>query len=748
MQLSNIKSFVILLLLIGIPPCILKADNNFDPDKYNKKIKSINSLGKLDSLIKSNEAFVLPLDTLNTDIEYAEKAAELVNAYVMQRRGKEGLSILRYLKNLKDDIKHYLPKYNGHFVENSINLFSKDKLDLIKSNNLEMLRLAKINRDQIGQLSAIENLAYRAKAVNSDSFLHYVNLFGELCIEEHHFKIYHTYKGEYFGQVNPDSAKYHYTKALTHAINTSDSTKISSSYTHLSDFLSSVGEFELAIEYALTALDYLSVNSGARGFRYINTYISITEIYKDMEDFVMAEDYVKKAIVLAEKNKYKIRNKTLARIYGEILVSQGRFEEALTELLKAKQGHEQSGNNKAKIQTLTALGICYFELGDYNNTSSIIKEINQHKDILNANPKIKYRTLLIAGNLSMKQKNYTHAANAFLEAYKIASNLDLKAQSISISKSLGDAYSSDKKWAKANIYYKKALDLRESQFNEDIINSTKKLDAIYKKTEQEKKIFKLNAQNEANAAVLEQKNKTLTIGGIALLIISLLSFVAFALYRSVKSKNGIIASALAEKDILLREIHHRVKNNLQIISSLLSLQSRQIDDVDIKQAINEGRNRVRSMALIHQNLYQKESLTGVSVPEYLNKLTSELFDTYNINNDRITLNLNIENIDLDVETMVPLGLIINELVSNSLKHAFPGNKTGIIDVSLQEINKSLMLAIHDNGIGTTQEQMEASNSFGNRLIKAFSNKLKANFSVEEQNGTLVKLEVKSYKKAG
>ena len=136
-------------------------------------------------------------------------------------------------------------------------------------------------------------------------------------------------------------------------------------------------------------------------------------------------------------------------------------------------------------------------------------------------------------------------------------------------------------------------------------------------------------------------------------------------------QNTIVFEALKEKDFLLREIHHRVKNNLQVISSLLSLQARQIGDKNIQKAINEGRSRVRSMALIHQNLYQNENLTGVSVERYLSNLLSELFDTYKVDSDKITLHFNIQDIDLDVDTMVPFGLILNELISNCLKHAFP-----------------------------------------------------------------------------
>ena len=140
--------------------------------------------------------------------------------------------------------------------------------------------------------------------------------------------------------------------------------------------------------------------------------------------------------------------------------------------------------------------------------------------------------------------------------------------------------------------------------------------------------------------------------------------------EEIEQKNSIISKALDEKEILLKEIHHRVKNNLHFISALLGLQTDHVSDQVALDALQEGQDRVQSMALIHQDLYQRDDLTSVNVKDYFIKLTEGLFDSYNIHTDDITLQLDIANLDLDVDTVVPIGLIVNELVSNCLKYAF------------------------------------------------------------------------------
>lgn len=161
-----------------------------------------------------------------------------------------------------------------------------------------------------------------------------------------------------------------------------------------------------------------------------------------------------------------------------------------------------------------------------------------------------------------------------------------------------------------------------------------------------------------------------------------------------------IKASLAEKEALLKEIHHRVKNNLQIISSLLNLQAEYLQDNQAIEIFKDSQNRIESMALIHEKLYQSKDLAKIEISGYIQDLVTNLFSSYQVNSDAITLNINIEDILLSIDTAIPCGLIINELVTNSLKHAFPSNKTGEIRIDLcSSPNNKFLLIVSDNGIG-------------------------------------------------
>ena len=312
---------------------------------------------------------------------------------------------------------------------------------------------------------------------------------------------------------------------------------------------------------------------------------------------------------------------------------------------------------------------------------------------------------------------------------------------------LSDCYAALGEYRLALEHHKQLKTVSDSIYRKDQLAEIASMEAAIKKAELDAEIISLsNDKSIAEMKVGEQRK--LVYGSLlSSSLFMVLGLGLFYYYRKAKSQNKEIETALKEKDILLREIHHRVKNNLQIISSVLSLQSRQSRNSSIQQAINEGRNRVRSMALIHQNLYQRENLTGVCVDKYLEKLVQELFHTYNINREVISLELNVQNMDLDVDTMIPLGLVINELVSNSLKHAFAEDEQGSIALSLIEDEGSLVLTVQDSGKGTTEEEIFSSNSFGNRLIKAFSQKLKADFKIVNDNGTRITMTIANYMKA-
>lgn len=206
----------------------------------------------------------------------------------------------------------------------------------------------------------------------------------------------------------------------------------------------------------------------------------------------------------------------------------------------------------------------------------------------------------------------------------------------------------------------------------------------------------------------------------------------------LSNKNKLIAEALSEKEVLIREVHHRVKNNLQVVSSLLNLHARKVEDPKALGAIKEGRDRVKSMAFIHQKLYQVDDVRRMAVPDYINDLTNYLFTSYQIAPEQIELTTNIQQLDLDVDTMVPMGLILNELISNSLKHAFPDGRTGQISVTFKQKADDFLLEVADTGVGMALAENSAiEKGFGYQLIHTFCKKLKGQIHIQNTSGTSI-----------
>lgn len=167
-----------------------------------------------------------------------------------------------------------------------------------------------------------------------------------------------------------------------------------------------------------------------------------------------------------------------------------------------------------------------------------------------------------------------------------------------------------------------------------------------------------------------------------------------------KAAEDRLQASLCEKEVLLREVHHRVKNNMQVISSLLNLQSRRIADPDVQEMFRESQRRIRSMALIHERLYQSSDLSRIEFSQYLRTLASHLFHSYQVSADRVRLRLDTEEVFININTAIPCGLIVNELISNALKHAFPGGRTGEVAVELRRAEgERYLLRVSDDGVG-------------------------------------------------
>ncbi len=204
-----------------------------------------------------------------------------------------------------------------------------------------------------------------------------------------------------------------------------------------------------------------------------------------------------------------------------------------------------------------------------------------------------------------------------------------------------------------------------------------------------------------------------------------------------KQVEAQLKASLEEKELLLKEVHHRVKNNLQVVSSLFSLQTQYIDDPKVLEVLIESQNRINAMALIHEKLYQSTSLAQVDFQEYIHNLTQSLFASYHTKAQRVRLHLQVEPLPISLDTAIRCGLIINELVSNALKHAFREDCPGELRLAFvaQPAGK-ICLVVEDNGVGiATNFDIEQTNSLGLRLVKILTRKLKGELTVTRTQGT-------------
>jgi PAS domain S-box-containing protein len=215
-----------------------------------------------------------------------------------------------------------------------------------------------------------------------------------------------------------------------------------------------------------------------------------------------------------------------------------------------------------------------------------------------------------------------------------------------------------------------------------------------------------------------------------------------------KQKEKEIQESLKEKEVLLSEIYHRVKNNMQIVISLLRLQSRHIKEEKYREMFKESQNRIISMSLVHEKLYQSNNFTRIDFEEYIRELTNGLFRSYGVDKDKISLTIDIENISFLINSAIPCGLIINELVTNSLKHAFPDGMKGEIKIILHSADENMIeLVVSDNGIGIHEDiDFKTTKSLGLHLVTILAeNQFHGDINLDRSKGTKFKIKFKEVK---
>jgi len=381
------------------------------------------------------------------------------------------------------------------------------------------------------------------------------------------------------------------------------------------------------------------------------------------------------------------------------------------------------------------LGSCHAELG---NPLSALENFNlalQRVDTTNDS----FTHAIILNKRSLVFLALNKAGDALQDAHKALSLSKNTANKKQIYKSywgLAKAYHALGNWTDAMESYELTLAYKDTVFNEEkqaqyALNDVRFNTALNLET--------IALQEE----LIYQKNRTILGLVVAAVILLILLVLLIRTYNNLKRNRIQLQKSLIEKDALLREIHHRVKNNLQVVSSLLNMHVRKVTDPKSKAILEEGADRVMAMSIIHKNLYQHTDLKTISLDDYLQKLCNQLFNNYQISDTHVELKTEMNAVDVDVDQLIPIGLIVNELISNAMKHAFHETPNAEIRVKLStNIQNQIELEIADNGVGIMGDiDIEKSESIGMKLIRIFSQKLNSLIEISSQNGTSVKLSI-------
>ena len=512
-------------------------------------------------------------------------------------------------------------------------------------------------------------------------------------------------------------------------------------YIEWSSLYNKIGKPDSSIHYLLLLKDKIH-SSDTLKLSY--TYSELSKTFLSLNNEERALEFSNKALALIDGNKYKLSKARLETMKATILINLKRYNEADLLLQTDNPIFDNPRLTRYKENKNILKARIALARSDYQLAENIIANIDQSSFKDDLLPSIKIN--IMNGKIALAKKQFEKVSTILEKTKKQIikiNHLDIELSYHALASKYFQTVGNFKKTTEALVVKEM---LQDSLYNIQRINFAENLEAKYKRGQQDQKIATMSIQEELNKARLTQQRWLIT-GALFLAAIFAGLFFKFSQQnKKIKEQNSVISKALAEKEVLLKEIHHRVKNNLQVISSLLGLQSRKIKDKAALNAINEGRTRVQSMSLIHQNLYKENNLTGIEIKNYLEQLCNNLFATYNISNEQINLETNIENIILDVDSIVPIGLILNELITNALKHAFPNNTAGTISIDISKNNEGLLMTISDNGIGIkSDDPFNESDSFGYHLIKAFQRKLNADLDISGTNGTSISMLIRNYK---
>jgi two-component sensor histidine kinase len=515
-------------------------------------------------------------------------------------------------------------------------------------------------------------------------------------------------------------------------------------YDLLSAVASKKGNMNQALFYALETVKSMeatgdSASAGTFYYRLGRIYSELGQVEKGIEWYIKSCD--KKSNVSFYTCLFAARG----------LTSIGKSEEGLAFAQDAIKRNPPT-NTQEKAYVVMTLGDCYAGLKQYERAEKYFLEMIRYD--LELNTKDDYSAMLNfdIADFYMDRKRYPSAEPYLKKILTFPANAVPVPMLKEIHHLLFKIDSAKGDFVSAIQHYQMHKLFNDSIFNETKSRQIEELQIQYETEKKERDLKILQSEKSVQQIQLQQANltKNITFGtGSLLLVILGLLYNRYRLKQRVNKQledqqaeinqtNRSLQHLLEVRERLLREIHHRVKNNLQIVMSLLNSQSAYLENGKALTAIRDSQQRIHSISLIHQKLYQSENISLIDMSVYIRELTDYLQGSFDTGKN-IRFDLQTEPIELDVTQAVPLGLILNEAISNAVKYAFPNGKTGTVTISMRQTGEDqLALSVADDGAGLPEGfDINKSNSLGMSLMRGLSKQLNGSFELKNENGLTV-----------
>jgi two-component system, sensor histidine kinase PdtaS len=529
----------------------------------------------------------------------------------------------------------------------------------------------------------------------------------------------------YNGLGYPDSSLNNYAKALQLFILLKDTVRAIDVEANIAIVYKDIGLYEKALEAAFSLLAKLITRPPDRALA--SCYNTIALVYELTGDFHYALDYHRKALFVRKGLHYKKGEGQSYHNIGEVYRSLNKYDSALSNLSRALEIKTELDDENGSSSTFNSIGRVYLDLNKpvaaeqyLIRSLAIARKSNDKRG--------QAITLKDLGRLKLMLRQYSEAAPLLSESERLSreaklidnlhENLELK---ITLLKGQGD-------YSKAVSVYQELLVIRDSLLNTEKAKSMKSLEIRYETEQKEQQITLLEQRDKTNLAELQTKQ--IQIRSLSAGIFLLFVIVALILYSASNTRKNKLRI-----ETLHKELHHRVKNNLQILSSILSLQAEQLTDADAINAARSTESRINAMALIHRKLYNVDNNRSIDIRGYVQELMQYLMHAYGFDESKIKLNVEIPQLHVDVDRIIPLGLILNELISNAFKYAFIDHADPRLNLSIHQYQNRLLIIVGDNGLGFDNTASGTNASFGIKMVGMLIKELRGNFSVQTQNGT-------------